>query len=125
MVVQCPISVGELLDKLTILKIKQSRVKDSVKLRMIDHEEKTLSGILKSLDLQNINDYSSRLFSLNQKLWCIEDDIRHKESLSEFDDEFVQLARLVYKTNDQRFQVKKEINEFYGSHIQEVKSYEN
>ena len=125
MIVQCPVSLGELLDKLSILRIKKKFIEDSAKLKLIDEEEMQLSKILTQLDLDepDTKEYLDKLIAVNQKLWTIEDDIRKKESKSLFDREFIELARLVYLTNDLRFQLKKDINEKYGSTIQEVKSY--
>ena len=119
--IQVPISVGELCDKYTILTIKQEKIDDTHKLIIIEKELFYLESILKDL---NIHPSSlSNLKQINTKLWGIEDDIRIKESKKEFDEEFIKLARLVYYTNDERFELKNIINNEYGSDIFEVKSY--
>ena len=122
MIVNCPVSLGEQVDKLSILRIKQNFIKDPAKLQLIGEEEKRLSEILKELRL-DIDTLLDKLISVNQKLWKIEDDIREKELKEQFDREFIDLARSVYKTNDLRFELKNEINQKYGSAIREVKSY--
>ena len=78
---------------------------------------------IRDLLIQGTLEYEIRLRVINEKLWKIEDRIREKEKLKEFDDEFIELARSVYKTNDERVLIKREINEVYNSPYQEVKSY--
>lgn len=123
MKVQCTISTGELIDKLSILMIKQKFIKDRLKLDLVNAEFKELKETLDGLNLKNVEPKLDALLAINTKLWKIEDDIRAKESLGEFDDTFIKLARAVYLTNDERFKLKREINEFYGSQLQEVKSF--
>lgn len=125
MKVVCEVSLGELVDKITILRIKQKMITDNVKLEHIAKEESTLTETLKSLNLdEGINENLQNLMSINEVLWKIEDDIREKERDKEFDDTFIELARSVYVTNDKRFAEKAKINEKYGSQLHEVKSYE-
>lgn len=117
------VSVGEIVDKLSILDIKRNKITDPAKLANIVDEYMYLHEIVFA-DL-NINqaDYK-QLLAVNSELWRIEDDIRVKEKRREFDDEFIRIARLVYVTNDIRFELKKLINEKYGSKFREEKSYE-
>jgi len=116
------VSIGEIVDKLSILQIKTGFVKDEQKLDNIKKEYDYLYNIVfNEMKIQD-SDYFD-LVSVNQKLWFIEDDIREKERNKEFDDEFIQLARSVYITNDERADVKKQINIKYGSNFVEEKSY--
>ena len=119
------VSLGELIDKITILQIKSDNIKDKNKLENIDKELKILENSLQKLDLsyEVISKYSDKLKTVNKKLWEIEDDIRDKEAKKLFDSEFISLARAVYITNDQREKVKKEINIEFGSELIEEKSY--
>lgn len=119
------ISVGEFLDKITILEIKSERIKDEAKLSNIHKELNTLRAIWKKSDYTHadINSEIAELKSINEKLWEIEDDIRDKESAGEFDERFIELARSVYFTNDERAAVKKTINVKVGSELVEEKSY--
>lgn len=120
--ITCPLSLGELVDKLSILQIKKCHIhQDPRKRKLVDREERSLSEILGSLNLEGIEGHLENLEAINATLWKIEDDIRAKEAASEFDEEFIRLARSVYKTNDRRFLLKREINEHYGSTLQEVK----
>lgn len=121
--IEVPVSLGELVDKLSILKIKNEMIKDSFKLEAIKLEEKLLEEKLASLKL-DILELLNELTKTNRKLWKIEDDIREKERKSEFDEEFIALARSVYVTNDERFDIKNHINMKFGSELKEVKSYE-
>lgn len=124
MEVSCPVSLGELVDKLSILRIKKVNIADKIKLEAVFREEKLLSEILISLSLSEIDNYLEKLVEINSRLWKIEDDIREKERSKQFDEQFIELARLVYITNDQRFAVKNDINQKFGSAVKEVKSYE-
>lgn len=121
-----PISVGELIDKITILKIKQSKANDAAKLANIERElaelEKTWQNE-KAADL-DIGDLFTQLTKVNKALWKIEDDIREKEAAQSFDDEFILLARSVYKQNDLRAELKKQINLRSGSALVEEKLYQ-
>ncbi len=123
MIIECPVSLGEMVDKLTILEIKEVKISDSTKLKFIKHEKELLQQKLASLKLQGLSPFQTELREINQKLWDIEDDIRAKEKKQEFDQEFIEIARAVYITNDERFAVKKKINEKFGSTVHEVKSY--
>lgn len=121
-----PISVGELIDKITILKIKHKKASDSQKLANIERELNELERTWqqeKSPDL-DISDLFNQLTQVNEKLWAIEDDIRAKEAANAFDDEFIQLARSVYKQNDLRAEIKKQINLRSGSTLVEEKLYQ-
>lgn len=127
MLVSLPVSIGEAIDKLTILQIKSERIKAADKLENINKELRILSTELDKIDglWSRISDPLARLKAVNEELWVIEDDIRVKEFRKEFDDEFVRLARAVYVTNDKRADVKKEINLLLGSELIEEKSYED
>jgi len=126
MKISTPISTGELLDKLSITQIKLKNIKDKEKLDLISLEkdalQETLENSLSSYD--NKDERLSELLCVNEKLWIIEDAIRNKEKNKEFDEEFIELARAVYFTNDERFVIKNKINNETGSLIQEQKSYE-
>lgn len=125
MKITTPISVGELLDKISILKIKQDKITNQDKLKDITHELDELLRIANSLeDQEAVSEYISRLHEVNSDLWEVEDNIRIKEKQGKFDDEFIQLARKVYITNDERFDVKNEVNSAFNSDIVEQKSYE-
>lgn len=117
------ISIGELVDKLSILVIKERNITDNVKLNHVKKEAALLSHKLNELKLDGVTHYLTRMIDINSKLWKIEDDIREKERQKKFDQEFIDLARAVYHTNDQRFEVKNEINARYSSSLVEVKSY--
>lgn len=117
------ISIGEIVDKLSILQIKQDNINDISKLINIKNEYLYLYKIVFAELNIHIDDYIP-LLNINQKLWGIEDQIRIKEKKQEFDNEFIELARSVYITNDKRAELKKEINIKYGSKFVEEKSYE-
>jgi hypothetical protein len=117
------VSIGEIVDKLSILHIKSKRITDDDKLVNIEKEYLYLHEIVFANLNINIDDYNE-LFVINEQLWDIEDHIRIKEKNKEFDDKFIELARLVYVTNDIRFRVKNLINLKYGSEFKEEKSYE-
>ena len=119
-----PISIGELIDKITILEIKQIYM-TGIKLKNINKEMKLLKNILQDKNLEINIDLIKNLKKINKKLWEIEDNIRIKESKQEFDEEFVKLARSVYIENDKRASIKKEINQKYNSDLVEEKSYKN
>jgi len=124
----CPVSLGELVDKLTILEIKMDRITDTKKVEYAKGEFDALTKELQGLDLgdrSKLLELRSELKKINSELWEIEDDIRQKERDSEFDQKFIDLARSVYITNDRRFEVKNSINMSYNSGIKEVKSYED
>jgi len=119
-----PISIGELIDKITILEIKQIYM-TGIKLKNINKEMKLLKNILQEQNLEINIDLIKNLKKINKKLWEIEDNIRIKESNQEFDEEFIKLARSVYIENDKRAFIKKEINQKYNSDLVEEKSYKN
>ena len=125
MLINTPISLGELVDKISILIIKQKNITDETKL---DHVKKELDFLQKTLmnytQQEEINNYLENLININSKLWNIEDDIRECERKKLFDQNFIDLARSVYFTNDERAKVKNDINETFGSELVEVKSYE-
>lgn len=125
MIINTPVSLGELVDKISILHIKNINIKDDEKLKLIKEElellNQTLNKHIKNNDIQN---YLDSLIEINSKLWVIEDDIRDCERNKKFDQTFIDLARSVYFTNDKRSEVKLEINKKFGSKIIEVKSYE-
>ena len=126
MIIDVPISLGELLDKISILHIKHKNINDDEKKKLVKIElellEKKLD--LSDLDKKLIDKYIVRLTEINSKLWKIEDSLRDHERNKTFDKEFIELARSVYFTNDERSKVKLEINTKFGSKIVEVKSYE-
>lgn len=125
MKVQCQVSLGELVDKITILLIKKEKIVDENKLILVNEELSVLSTTLESLSLDEIGTYLENLKTVNSELWIIEDLIREKERVKLFDKEFIELARKVYITNDKRFEIKNKINEKFGSSIKEVKSYKS
>lgn len=120
----CPLSIGELIDKITILQIKQQFM-SSEKLKNIKNELKLLEEVLNLNNIKIDVKLISILKETNQTLWNIEDKIRVKESKNEFDDEFIELARSVYKENDKRATIKREINYKYDSNIIEEKLYKD
>ena len=113
------VSIGEIVDKYTILQIKKEKCKESTKLKNILTELDFLSSIIESLNIQQ--DLINDLKSINLKLWEIEDNIRICEREKKFDNRFVQLARSVYITNDMRFKIKNKINQITESLIVEEK----
>jgi hypothetical protein len=121
-VIFAPISIGELFDKLTILQIKRKKIQ-GIKLNNIENEIIELEGVIKKNNLEIDNNFFSELKKINFGLWEIEDKIRLKDSKNEFDEEFIDLAKSVYKENDKRASLKKEINLKYGSFLIEEKSY--
>tara|TARA_A100000164_G_C21270195_1_gene479832 strand:- start:22 stop:405 length:384 start_codon:yes stop_codon:yes gene_type:complete len=125
MIINTPVSLGELVDKISILHIKNINIKDDEKLKLIREELELLNQILnKHIKKNDIQKYLDSLIEINSKLWVIEDDIRDCERNKKFDQTFIDLARSVYFTNDKRSEVKLEINKKFGSKIIEVKSYE-
>lgn len=124
MEVLCPVSIGELVDKLSILKIKREKIIDPKKSIWVEKEHNRLEEILRGLKLKAIDSYLYRMVEINSKLWEIEDLIRDEEFKKDFGPKFISLARKVYQTNDLRFKVKNLINETYESSFQEVKSYQ-
>jgi hypothetical protein len=121
---QIEVSIGEIVDKLSILQIKLENITDEGKLVNIKKEFNYLYDIVfKDLKMQ-LDDYN-RLLAINKQLWDIEDDIRDEERAKRFEDRFIELARAVYVTNDERSRIKKDINIKYGSDFVEEKSYQD
>tara|TARA_Y100000996_G_scaffold407626_1_gene385474 strand:- start:4515 stop:4910 length:396 start_codon:yes stop_codon:yes gene_type:complete len=127
--IEVSISLGELVDKITILKIKQSMIKHDDKLMNISAELKHLTDVFDQYKKDRNIDIPvfliDKLYSINLSLWNIEDWIRIKERDQDFGEEFVELARSVYLTNDQRFDTKRQINLYDNASFQEQKSYES
>ena len=121
--IQAPISLGELIDKITILQIKTNHLQGAA-LKHVTTELNALENTLKNLNLNVDPKLIQQLKEVNQNLWNIEDDIREQERQKNFGDTFIQLARSVYKQNDRRSAIKKEINTTYGSAFTEEKSYQ-
>lgn len=117
-----PVSHGELIDKITILRIKLEKISDPVKLDFIRRELHALEIVAEPF-VSKIQTEFLTLQNVNLQLWIIEDCIRVKEKMQEFDSEFVELARTVYKTNDLRCEIKNQINSLCASELYEVKSY--
>lgn len=117
--INIPISIGELFDKITILEIKSVRVEDDLKLNNITKELQMLSNIAPECDTK----LYMKLKTTNEQLWDVEENLRQKERNNEFDDDFIQLARSVYILNDQRADIKYMINKLYNSELVEEKSY--
>ena len=122
-IIHVPISIGELIDKITILEIKKDKLK-SLKLKNILKELSFLKAVLEKNSIFIPDEIFLQLKSINLTLWDIEDKIRIKEKNKEFDNEFIQLARSVYLNNDRRSETKKVLNMKFNSEIIEEKSYE-
>ncbi len=120
-----PVAPGELLDKITILEIKTERMNDPVKLANVRRELNLLDAVWRQAGIEDeqVSRLRSELKRVNEALWQIEDDIRDEERAGRFEDRFIELARLVYVTNDKRADIKKRINLALGSEIVEEKSY--
>ena len=120
------ISAGELIDKITILEIKKEKISNKEKLLEVNKELISLNETLKKSinDESKILSFKNDLKNINLKLWNIEDGKRLAEKNSQFDEKFIELARSVYKFNDERAKIKLAINNALGSNIKEVKSYE-
>ena len=129
MLIEAPISLGELIDKITILEIKAGNISDAAKLKNVHHELNILNEKIKKLldtaSIAKLAPLKLALKDINQELWIIEDDIRDCEYANDFSDKFIQLARAVYVTNDRRATVKKDINIAFGSELVEEKSYKD
>ena len=119
--IHAQISIGELIDKITILKIKQVKMKGD-QLENVNKELKSLETIIKDYQIDVDKDLFDNLKKINYSLWEIEDSIRLKEKKQEFDKDFIELARAVYIQNDKRSLIKKNINRRYNSNIIEEKS---
>ena len=120
-----PISPGEMLDKITILRIKAARISDAAKLANVKHELALLEKTWKDSGAAavNLGNEEANLTRVNETLWVIEDDIRDEERAHRFGEKFIALARAVYVTNDERAAIKRRINTLSGSSIVEEKSY--
>jgi len=121
MKIQCDVSVGEILDKYSILLIKAEKIKDKEKLKDVNSEREYLKRII--VELSDYSEHIKELTSINKRLWEIEDELRKMEGSNTFDNVFIELARSVYFLNDERFRLKNNINIVYGSAIKEVKEY--
>ncbi|MGA2707418.1 MAG: DUF6165 family protein [Steroidobacteraceae bacterium] len=123
--ISVPVSPGELIDKITILRIKSQRITDAAKLKNVHHELDSLQRTWADSSYARIDIVAetSALQAVNERLWVIEDEIRDKERAQSFDAEFIRLARAVYFENDERSQIKRRINLRLGSAIIEEKSY--
>ena len=121
------VSVGELLDKISILEIKKNRIKDSNKLKFINEEYEVLTKELeKNIKIdQELTKFFTALKNVNSKLWIIEDDKRKGEKDSDFGENFIRLSRDVHFLNDTRAKIKLDINNHTGSKIKEIKEYTN
>ena len=121
------VSVGELLDKISILEIKQEKIKDTEKLKFIKEEHSILKDQLNKnvKSDQKLNELFETLKKINAKLWIIEDDKRQCEKDKDFTEKFIKLSRDVHFLNDERAKIKLEINNLTGSKIREIKEYTN
>jgi hypothetical protein len=122
--VSIPVSIGELIDKLSILQVKKTKISDKVKLEFVNKEFEILYNLssvyLNSIEIESLY---HRLVEINSSLWDVEDNLRIIETEKRFEGEFISLARKVYFTNDERFRLKNEINLITSSEIREVKDY--
>ncbi len=121
-IINAPISIGELVDKITILEIKKNKLQNS-KLENVLKELSFLRKLMEKHQIEIADDLFSQLKEINLTLWNIEDQIRIKEKNKEFDNIFIELARSVYLKNDKRAKIKKRINRLSNSEITEEKSY--
>ncbi len=123
--VKVEVSAGELIDKLTILEIKIERIQDPYKMENIQNELRAVIDTVQTYipPSKELNKLKSDLKETNKKLWDIEDQIRDKEQKKEFDQEFIDISRSVYITNDERGRIKREINQLLGSRLIEEKAY--
>ena len=119
-----PISIGELIDKLSILHVKQTMISDQNKLEFVNKEFELLYNMsLLFLNNEEITNLYNRLVEVNTKLWEVEDELRIIETTKNFDSKFIELARNVYYFNDERFVLKNKINELTDSEVREQKEY--
>lgn len=121
---QIEVSNGEIVDKLTILLIKKENITDIQKLENIANEIVKIGSASDSIISRKSKEFIN-LYEVNKRLWRIEDSIREKERLQQFDEEFIELARSVYFTNDKRAEIKRSINNISGSNLFEEKSYKD
>ena len=125
MLINTPVSLGELLDKISILIIKEKNIVDTQKQYHIKKELEVLNKTLENLiSRSQAKEYIEKLIEINSELWFNEDDIRDCERKKQFDQKFIDLARAIYIKNDRRSEIKLEINKKFGSELVEVKSYE-
>ena len=122
--VTVPVSIAEMIDKLSILQVKKTKISDEIKLEFVNKEFEILHD-LSSIHLNNLEIESlyHQLIEINSSLWDVEDKLRVLEKEKKFEGEFISLARKVYFTNDERFRLKNEINSITSSEIREVKDY--
>jgi hypothetical protein len=122
--IEVPIAVGELVDKITILQIKSAKIKDAQRLSNVKKELELLTLVAgrHGIDLSTAD--TAKLSEVNERLWVVEDKLRDLERAKTFDQEFIELARSVYRINDERFAIKGRISAAYGSNIREEKSYQ-
>lgn len=124
--INIPVSVGELVDKITILKIKLTQIKDKEKLINVQKEHDVLTSLNEYVTIQKVVLlHQQQLIEVNLRLWFLEEDIRHYEKMNSFESAFVDAARKIYKTNDERSRIKKEINILCNSELVEEKSHED
>jgi hypothetical protein len=118
------VSVGELIDKLSILHIKLDKIKDESKLKLVTHEFSLLyNASIPYFEQTDVYDLYKQLIEVNSKLWDVEDRLRVIETEKRFEGEFIDLARKVYYLNDERFDLKNKINSLTNSEIKEIKEY--
>lgn len=118
----CEISTGELLDKISILRIKNVKIQDEAKLKHVRKELLVLEALARVN--KECESFIQRLTEVNLALWDTEDAIRRMEAVKQFDEEFIRLARSIYRTNDKRFEIKNEADCHFSSELQEQKSYD-
>ena len=126
MEIEAPLSIGEVIDKITILEIKLIKVKDENKLKFVKSEKSLLEEKLSNLNIydnQALLRLKNKLFKINSKLWEIEDKLRILEKEKKLDEDFIKLARGVYFNNDERSKIKLKINKLLKSNIREIKQY--
>lgn len=124
MIIQVPISLGELVDKITILQIKQQEINNEDKLKNINYEHDLLNNILQELHLDSsIEIMSEELFNINHKIWILEDERRELENTGNYTEKLVEVSRQIHINNDERSKVKRIINTSFGSTIIEEKSF--
>lgn len=117
------VSLGDCVDKVTILAVKLMKIQDDEKLKNVQKEHDLLEPIMVNAGISRKSEHFRQLLDINTRLWEIEDAIRKKEAAQEFDEDFIQLARSVYMNNDQRAAIKRQINQAFGSELIEEKEY--
>jgi hypothetical protein len=124
--INIPVSVGELVDKITILKIKLTQIIDKEKLVNVQREHDALTSLTEYVKIQkDVLEHQQQLMEVNLRLWFLEEDIRHYEKTNFFEAAFIDVARKIYKTNGERSRIKKEINILCNSALVEEKSHED